>query len=161
MQTVMTKLFCSPPTENFSQLAVINCRVAAVTASEKARLADALDTPTAELEAVFASESAAHWTARLAEAGVGCVRADGAPPSEFWLDDPQVDALALTAEVEHARWGSYRRHGAMVLVDGEQPPLAGAPLGGQHNGEVLGALGYDAEAIAALQQAGVIWQEDP
>ena len=111
------------------------------------------------LTKLFAGSDAAFWETLLAGAGIGCVRADGTVPSEFWLEDPQSDALGLTAEVEHPSWGSYRRHGPTVLFDGARPSLGAPPLAGQHNEELLLARGYDAERIARLEADGVLWRE--
>ena len=111
------------------------------------------------LQDIFASRNADYWSSMLSNAGVGCVRADGPAPGEFWLVDEQVDALDLTAEANHPKWGHYRRHGPLVLFDGQTQSLGPAPLAGQHNAEVLTALGYSDEQIAALQHEGIIWQE--
>ncbi|MFP6815738.1 MAG: CoA transferase [Pseudomonadales bacterium] len=111
------------------------------------------------LQDIFASRNADYWSSMLSNAGVGCVRADGPAPGEFWLVDEQVDALDLTAEANHPKWGHYRRHGPLVLFDGQTQSLGPAPLAGQHNAEVLTALGYSDEQIATLQHEGIIWQE--
>lgn len=113
------------------------------------------------LAQLFAQHNATFWETLLTSAGIGCVRADRLPPSEFWLQDTQVKALGLTAEVEHPSWGAYRRHGAMVFFDGKTQELAGPPLAGQHNAELLRQHGYDDEQIAQLQADGVLWSESP
>jgi len=112
------------------------------------------------LGALFADNDASYWESVLAGNGVGCVRADAMPPSEFWLTDPQPEALGLTVETEHPRWGAYRRHGPMVLFDGKGRSLAPPPLAGQHNEELLLERAYDAEHIARLEADGVLWHED-
>ncbi|MFN2169355.1 MAG: CaiB/BaiF CoA transferase family protein, partial [Anaerolineae bacterium] len=111
------------------------------------------------LTTLFAWETAEFWENLLAGAGIGCVRADGPFPSRFWLEDPQARELGLTAAAEHPAWGPYQRHGALVRFDGVNGPLGPAPLGGQHNEELLRMLGYDAERVAALQAEGVLWRE--
>jgi crotonobetainyl-CoA:carnitine CoA-transferase CaiB-like acyl-CoA transferase len=111
------------------------------------------------LQEMFVSHDADYWASLLSDAGVGCVRADGPAPCEFWLVDTQVDALGLTAEVDHAEWGRYRRLGPMVLFDGQCQTLGPAPLGGQHNVELLTSLGYNGEQVASLLAEGIIWQE--
>ena len=95
----------------------------------------------------------------LANAGIGCVRADACRPSEFWLDDAQSDAIGITAEVEHPSWGPYRRHGSNVTFDGELPKLHPPPLAGQHNAELLADLGYSHEQVEQLKLNGTIWSE--
>jgi crotonobetainyl-CoA:carnitine CoA-transferase CaiB-like acyl-CoA transferase len=67
--------------------------------------------------------------------------------------------MELTREVEHPAWGTYRRHGAVVMFDGKQQPLAAAPLAGQHNTELLSLLGYSQAQIDELYQQGTLWQE--
>jgi crotonobetainyl-CoA:carnitine CoA-transferase CaiB-like acyl-CoA transferase len=111
------------------------------------------------LAALFAARDATYWEGLLAGAGIGCVRADAVAPSEFWLEDPQSEALGLTAEVEHPSWGAYRRHGPLVHFDGRSPRLGAPPLAGQHVEELLRGLGYDAERIAGLEADGIVWRE--
>jgi crotonobetainyl-CoA:carnitine CoA-transferase CaiB-like acyl-CoA transferase len=113
----------------------------------------------ATLTLLFAKRTADDWEALFAAAGIGCVRADRAPPSEFWLTDAQSVALGLTRPTEHPRWGPYRRHGRMVAFDGSEQALGPPPLAGQHNAEILASLGYDAARIAALHAQGVVWRE--
>jgi crotonobetainyl-CoA:carnitine CoA-transferase CaiB-like acyl-CoA transferase len=112
------------------------------------------------LQDIFTTQDADYWSSVLGDAGIGCVRADGPAPSEFWLVDEQAAALGLTTEADHAAWGHYRRHGPMMLFDGQQPNLGAGPMAGQHNVELLTALGYSSEQISALRAAGVIWQEE-
>jgi crotonobetainyl-CoA:carnitine CoA-transferase CaiB-like acyl-CoA transferase len=111
------------------------------------------------LSALLADQSADAWEELLGGAGLGCVRADGPAPATFWLEHPQPAALGLTQTVRHPRWGDYRRHGRLVLVDAGNQPLTPPPLAGQHNHEVLGELGYDAAVIDGLQRDGVLWRE--
>ncbi|MEJ2086958.1 MAG: hypothetical protein P8Y69_00415, partial [Gammaproteobacteria bacterium] len=92
----------------------------------------------------------------VAAAGLGCLRADGPLPATFWLEDPQAQALSLTAPVEHPDWGPYRRHGPLAFFNRAEPVLGPPPLAGQHNDEVLGALGYSPEDIEQLRSEGVI-----
>lgn len=125
---------------------------AALLQANNAALADALTR-------LFAERDADYWQALLTGAGVACVRADGAPPSTFWLQDPQAQAMQLTAAAEHPAWGTYQRHGALVMFDGRRQSLRPSPLAGQHNGEILRELGYSEAAVEALLEQGVIWQE--
>lgn len=112
------------------------------------------------LGALFADNDATFWESLLAGAGIGCVRADAVTPSEFWLSDPQSDALGLTFEIEHPRWGRYRRHGSTVLFDATNRSLGPPPLAGQHNEELLLERGFEAETITRLIADGVLWSED-
>lgn len=111
------------------------------------------------LSVLFSKRDADQWQSLLAGAGVGCVRADRFMPSEFWLEDPQAQALGLSAEVTHPAWGAYRRHGSMVSFDRQAPPLGAPPLAGQHNEDVLKAQGRSPEDIARWYREGVIYRE--
>lgn len=112
------------------------------------------------LNSLFSAHDAAYWQDLLTPAGVACVRADGAPPSTFWLDDAQAQAMQLTAPAEHPLWGSYQRHGALVMFDGRRQDLRPPPLAGQHNQEVLLDLGHNQATVDAYLEQGVIWQEE-
>ncbi len=146
--------------------------VALLTGAERARFADTVqaatidrhlldrddDTTAAALSALFTTRHADEWDRLLSREGLGCVRADGPPPSRFWLDDEHSRTLGLTAEVTHPAWGTYRRHGPNVFYDGNarmEPP----PTAGQHNETVLADVGMDATTVQKLIQAGVLWTE--
>ncbi|MFM7119319.1 MAG: CoA transferase, partial [Gammaproteobacteria bacterium] len=120
-------------------------------------------TAAAELERaladLFATRPADAWEAMFVPHGVGCVRADGAPPSAFWRSDPQPQAMGLTAPAQHPIWGEYQRHGRLALFDVGDQPLGDPPLAGQHNAALLAELGRDPATIDALAAAGVIWAE--
>lgn len=111
------------------------------------------------LTAMFLNQEADFWEDLLASAGIGCVRADAMNPSQFWLQDPQSEALGLTAETEHPNWGPYRRHGRLVQFDGGGQPLGSPPLAGQHNQELLLERGFDAQSISELISEGILYQE--
>ena len=73
---------------------------------------------------------------------------------------PQLKSRRFFREIQHPVAGpaAYPGMGASLS---ELPPGGGgvspAPLLGQHNTEIYGnALGYDADALAALRYAGVI-----
>lgn len=116
------------------------------------------DELTKSLAQLFMTATADNWQTRLAPFGVGCIRADGKTPAEFWLDDEHARAMGLTQPITHADWGEYRRHGAGVTFDGAQPALQPPPTAGQHDEEILAALGYRTDEIATLFGAGVVWR---
>lgn len=113
------------------------------------------------LTTLFANRTADYWQSLLVPADVACVRADGLPPNRFWLEDAQPLAMGLTTQVDHDRWGQFRRHGALVRFDGEQPALKGPPLAGQHNRDIFLEKGYALAEIEQMLGEGVLFQEAP
>jgi formyl-CoA transferase/CoA:oxalate CoA-transferase len=106
------------------------------------------------LDRTLRSRSRAEWLKRLADIGVPCgsVR----EISEV-LDDPQIAARQMVAELEHPTVGRARVIASPVKLS-ETPPSVRTPPPtlGQHTEIVLEELGYDREARAALKAAGVI-----
>ena len=87
---------------------------------------------------------------------------EGAPAStvnlpEEMADDPQVEALGLMLDLEHAVTGPERMMGPVLRLRSGAggSPLASPALGG-HTDKVLGELGFSPEELAALRQAGTI-----
>lgn len=76
-------------------------------------------------------------------------------PAEVF-DSPQQRERGFFTEIDHPETGSYDYAG-LPLRMGETPPrLTRAPLLGEHNAEVFGALGYSPEELTALARAEVI-----
>jgi formyl-CoA transferase len=71
------------------------------------------------------------------------------------LNDPHLHAREMIVEVEHPMRGHYLTAGIDQAV-GYRCEIGTAPLLGQHNGEVLQELGYDAGDIARLREEGAI-----
>jgi crotonobetainyl-CoA:carnitine CoA-transferase CaiB-like acyl-CoA transferase len=111
------------------------------------------------LASMFAAKDADTWEQLFVPRGVGCVRADGRTPSDFWLQHPQSRDLGLTSGVTHPVWGDYQRHGRLVTFDETPHPLGAPPLAGQHNLEILHEQGMDADTVERLTAAGVLYQE--
>jgi crotonobetainyl-CoA:carnitine CoA-transferase CaiB-like acyl-CoA transferase len=108
----------------------------------------------ATLDPLLAERSVADWLAALDGAGIPCGRVRSVAEA---LDGPQVAARGLLLELAHPRAGSGRYVGSAIHLDGasrgsRRPP----PLLGQHTDELLGELGLDAAAIAALKRDGVV-----
>jgi crotonobetainyl-CoA:carnitine CoA-transferase CaiB-like acyl-CoA transferase len=116
-------------------------------AADQAR-ADALAT-------VFARAGAGEWETRLQTAGVPAVRADGIDHLDFMLNHPHMRAndLAVEATLDDGtrffRSSGSVEFGTQVLRVGRPEPLGAATE------RVLVELGYDPEAIAALDRRGV------
>ena len=111
------------------------------------------------LTILFATRNADEWQSVLTASGVACVRADRMSPSEFWLEDEQVQLMGFTTDAVHPTLGAYKRHGSLVRFDGKIPALNGPPLAGEHNQAVLAEFGYEQEQVEQLVESGVLWQE--
>jgi crotonobetainyl-CoA:carnitine CoA-transferase CaiB-like acyl-CoA transferase len=115
-----------------------------------------------ELEALltenFKAKSAEQWLTALEEAGVPC-----APVNDMLqaLVDPQTIAREMVVEVEHTTLGKVSTMGLPIKFSRTPGKVrTGAPLFGEHTGEVLGAYGFGADEIAALCQEGAIAAAD-
>jgi crotonobetainyl-CoA:carnitine CoA-transferase CaiB-like acyl-CoA transferase len=113
----------------------------------------------ASLEAVFSARTADEWEARLAPAGVACVRADAQGSGAFYASSPQLRENGMAPLVKHTRFGEYRRWGALVTVGGPAPAYRPGVLAGEHTDSVLAELGYPPAEIARLRAANVVTSE--
>jgi crotonobetainyl-CoA:carnitine CoA-transferase CaiB-like acyl-CoA transferase len=94
------------------------------------------------------------WLRVFQTAGVWCAPVHGL---EQVTTDPQVLWNESFITFEHPRAGRVRVLGHPIRYDGAAPPLRRRPpLVGEHNDEVLAALGYSSDAIARLRTDGVI-----
>ncbi len=104
--------------------------------------------------AVLRSRSSSDWLERLEAEHVPC-----APvlSREQLLDDPQVAANALIVEEDHPYAGRIRQTRPAARFERSPAELRRpAPRLGEHSGEILAELGYDAERITSLVQAGIV-----
>jgi crotonobetainyl-CoA:carnitine CoA-transferase CaiB-like acyl-CoA transferase len=99
-----------------------------------------------ELAAVFATRPADEWVERLTKAGVPAGKVRGV-----------LEALTEqgAATVEHPAIGALPLVPSPFGLAPTPPPLLG-----QHTREVLAEAGYDDEAVAALEAAGVVSSRD-
>ena len=107
-----------------------------------------------EIEQRLMQHPNAYWQERLETVGVPC------GPVNYranLYDDPQVQALGMMWQLQNRELGSYRMPGHPVRFS-KTPASAtsGAPVLGEHSEAVLGELGYTADEIAALKQAGIV-----
>ena len=72
------------------------------------------------------------------------------------VNDPQVKARCMVTELDHPKAGLIRQPNFPVKFSKTPVKVEPAPSLGQHNDEILGALGYDNQAIADLRKEGVI-----
>ncbi|MFE9613782.1 formyl-CoA transferase [Streptomyces sp. NPDC006012] len=71
-------------------------------------------------------------------------------------EDPALRKSGSVVEVEQKERGTYLTVGSPVRFSGFTPDIKGAPLLGEHTDEVLVALGYDADTIAAMHTDQVV-----
>jgi crotonobetainyl-CoA:carnitine CoA-transferase CaiB-like acyl-CoA transferase len=122
------------------------------TPAGRVRHADARLELTAE---VLRTRSSADWLARLDAQQVPC-----APilTRDELLSDPQVAANRMIVEATHPNAGPMRQPRPAAMFAGTPAELRSfAPSLGQHTGEVLRESGLDADEIAALREAAVIF----
>lgn len=73
------------------------------------------------------------------------------------VDNPQIQARGYYVPVDHPELGEINFPGAPFLMSGSPWQVnTTAPTLGQHSGDVLGTLGYDATQLAYLTAAEVI-----
>ena len=107
----------------------------------------------AVIEAWTSKRNKYEVTKILAAAGVPC---GAVQDTGEVLNDPHLHAREMIVEVPHPVRGSYLTAGNPVKLSASPTKIESAPLLGQHNHEVLTALGYGEADIAALKAAGAI-----
>jgi formyl-CoA transferase/CoA:oxalate CoA-transferase len=135
------------------------CAVAGI--AEDARFATNRDRVTryAELKPILderlRTETRAHWIERLAAAGVPC---GSVRDLHEVFQDPQLDARAMTVELEHPTIGPLRILGTPLKLSRTPASIRSAPPTlGQHTDAVFtGDLGLAPAHMAALREKGVI-----
>jgi crotonobetainyl-CoA:carnitine CoA-transferase CaiB-like acyl-CoA transferase len=113
----------------------------------------------ATLAELFLRRDADEWEALLASSGIGCVRADGPIPGDFWLDDAHVRQNGFVRPAHHRRYGDYLRYGPMTTFSDTPEQCGPAILGGEHTDALLTELGYRDDEIHELWAEGVVWSE--
>lgn len=106
------------------------------------------------LQAIFRRGRRAEWLRRLQERDVPCAALN---TLEEVFADPQVREYGFPNEVEHPQMGKVRLVGSGVDLSRTPPRMQlPPPMLGEHTGEVLGALGYDRQAIERFKEMGVV-----
>ena len=134
---------------------------------EWSKLAEALsleagrDDPGIEktLEGIFAAGAADDFEARLAPQGVGCVRADGPAPPDFFLNDAHCGVEELRTQAVHPDWGDYWRNGPMARFS-KGDSYGGASAMGDATLALLAEIGYSDAESAALVETGKAFARD-
>jgi Predicted acyl-CoA transferases/carnitine dehydratase len=100
------------------------------------------------------AKSTREWFERMVEAGLPCGPVYSIKDT---FADPQVEALRIKRPVAHPRLGEIDLVAQPCEITGFDREIRTAtPDLGEHNDEVLGSLGYEAEEIEKLKAAGVI-----
>jgi len=89
----------------------------------------------------------------LAGAGVPC---GAVLDSTEVLSDPHLRGRGMIVELEHPRRGRYPMPANPVRLSDSPTEMVRAPLLGEHNAEVYGALGYGEAELDALRRDGVV-----
>ena len=72
-------------------------------------------------------------------------------------DDADLERLGTMYRSEHPQFGAVRQIGPLVRLSGSSARArTHAPLPGEHTDEILGELGYPAEAVADLRARKII-----
>jgi crotonobetainyl-CoA:carnitine CoA-transferase CaiB-like acyl-CoA transferase len=110
-----------------------------------------------EIEKAFTLHPTEHWVKKLDAAGV-----PGGPVFNYpqALENEHSQARKMVVEIDHPKIGRMKTLGNPVKSSTELArSRAPAPWLGQHSGEVLKALGYSDEQIAAYFGEGVIFDK--
>ncbi len=108
----------------------------------------------AEIEKYTLAKTSAEWIEEMTVAGVPC-------GPIYSIDqvfaDPQVQHVDMTHPVRHATLGAMSLVGQAINMS-RFAPRTGVPTPdtGEHTDEVLGRIGFDAEAIQGLRERGIV-----
>ncbi len=112
------------------------------------------DSLTDEINSRLANDDSAAWLERLNDAGV--------PSGPIYsidqvFADPQSQHLQMVESIASPHYQPLRVLGQPVRLSRSQSGVRlRPPEPGEHTAEILGALGYDSEAIADLRSRGVV-----
>ncbi|MDB5078134.1 MAG: CoA transferase [Chloroflexi bacterium] len=113
----------------------------------------------AKLAEAFKERTRDEWMEVLGDKDV-CV--GPAYELEEVFEDQQAQARGLVVEMEHPRVGKVKQLGLPFVLDGLDPQSVvrlSSPIFGEHNAQVLAALGYSPDEIEQLRQDGIVGLE--
>jgi crotonobetainyl-CoA:carnitine CoA-transferase CaiB-like acyl-CoA transferase len=107
----------------------------------------------AEMEAVFATGTTAHWVAVLEKAGVPC-----GPVYNYaqMFADPQVRHRGMIQYASDPELGAVPHIRTPIRIGDDIAVRSVAPKLGQHNAEIFGRLGLSEADLARLRDKGVV-----
>jgi crotonobetainyl-CoA:carnitine CoA-transferase CaiB-like acyl-CoA transferase len=109
------------------------------------------DALTVVLDAVFETDTTAHWLERLQ----GALPAAPVYDMAQALENPFPLATGMIRSTPHPLRADFRSFANPIKLDGQRLPAASAPALGADTDDVLAGLGYGPDEIAALRAAGV------
>ena len=109
----------------------------------------------AHLNEIMRRHPNAYWVDLLNKAGVPCGPINSIDQT---FADPQVQHLGIARPVSHPKLGPQKVVGQPIHLSAYPQPdeLGPTPDQGEHTDIVLGELGYDVAAVAALRERGVL-----
>jgi formyl-CoA transferase len=107
-----------------------------------------------ELEQVTATQPRAYWLTKCEAAGIPAGPINSVPEA---LADPHAQARGMVQTIDHPVAGAIKALGNPVKMSVSPPRnRKAAPMLGADTDAVLAHLGYDASAIRALREKGVV-----
>jgi crotonobetainyl-CoA:carnitine CoA-transferase CaiB-like acyl-CoA transferase len=106
-----------------------------------------------ELQGIFHTRTLAAWIELAIDADVAL---GPALRFEEVASDPHLRAREMIVTERHPVVGDFQTLGNPLLVNGASFEIRSAPAHGEHTDEILGELGYDADAREALRAAAAI-----
>ncbi len=110
---------------------------------------DAADVSAAGLARTFLQRAADAWMQLLLSEGIGCTRADGCLPGQWYAQHARNMAV-----VSQRSLGTFKRHGPQIETVGAPAALRAAPDTGEHSVALARELGCSDELIEALFLVG-------